>query len=105
MKKSSAEDCKGSDEPQKSQAKLSLQPSIADPRNSFELGFTHPMISVKYPYMSQIYGLFSAYAPQISVAFSSVYCNDWISFMQHKKSIAGEVVFLAGSMDILKDKA
>ncbi|XP_057741871.1 nuclear transcription factor Y subunit A-10-like isoform X2 [Arachis stenosperma] len=59
-------DCKISGESQKSQATLSLQPSNADPRNRFELGFTQPMICAKYPYMDQFYGLFSAYAPQIS---------------------------------------
>ncbi|MED6185465.1 hypothetical protein PIB30_057298 [Stylosanthes scabra] len=67
------EDCKISGESQKShQATLSLQTSIADPRNRFDLGFTQPMVQkfskicAKYPYMDQFYGLFSAYAPQIS---------------------------------------
>ncbi|XP_061350424.1 nuclear transcription factor Y subunit A-10-like [Gastrolobium bilobum] len=59
------DDCKMSGDAQKTQA-LSLQSSLAEPHNRFELGFNQPMIYAKYPYMDQFYGLFSTYGPQIS---------------------------------------
>ncbi|OIW05175.1 hypothetical protein TanjilG_19806 [Lupinus angustifolius] len=51
---------------QKPQATTSLQSSLTDTNTHFELGFTQPMISAKYPYADQFYGLFSTYVPQIS---------------------------------------
>ncbi|KAL2327340.1 hypothetical protein Fmac_020767 [Flemingia macrophylla] len=60
------DDCKMSGDVQNPQATLSLQSSLAEPHNRFEIGFNQPMICPKYPYMDQFYGLFSAYGPQIS---------------------------------------
>ncbi|ESW34977.1 hypothetical protein PHAVU_001G196800 [Phaseolus vulgaris] len=60
------DDCKMSDEAQTLQTTISLQPSLADSHSRFEIGFSQPMICAKYPYTDQFYGLFSAYAPQIS---------------------------------------
>ncbi|XP_027366541.1 nuclear transcription factor Y subunit A-10-like isoform X2 [Abrus precatorius] len=54
------------DDAQSPQATLSLQSSLAEPRNRFEHGFNQPMICAKYPYMDQFYGLISTYGPQIS---------------------------------------
>ncbi|KAF1897978.1 hypothetical protein Lal_00032740 [Lupinus albus] len=51
---------------QKPQATTSLQSSLTDTSTHFELGFTQPMISAKYPYADQFYGLFSTYGTQIS---------------------------------------
>ncbi|MED6106184.1 hypothetical protein PIB30_002636 [Stylosanthes scabra] len=60
------EDCKMSGGTQKPQATLSLQSPLADTHTGLELGFNQPMICAKYPYVDQIYGLFSPYGPQIS---------------------------------------
>ncbi|CAJ1882284.1 unnamed protein product [Sphenostylis stenocarpa] len=60
------DDCKLSDDAQTLQTTISLQPSLADSQSRFEIGFSQPMICAKYPYTDQFYGLFSAYAPQIS---------------------------------------
>ncbi|RZC25764.1 nuclear transcription factor Y subunit A-10-like isoform X2 [Glycine soja] len=60
------DDCKMSGDAQNPQATLSLQSSLAEPHNRFEIGVNQPMICAKYPYMDQFYGLFSAYGPQIS---------------------------------------
>ncbi|KAL5155588.1 Nuclear transcription factor Y subunit A-10 [Glycine soja] len=58
--------CKMSDDAQKLQTTISLQSSLTDPHSRFEIGFSQPMLCAKYPYTDQFYGLFSAYAPQIS---------------------------------------
>eukprot|EP00256_Glycine_max_P068162 XP_025982757.1 nuclear transcription factor Y subunit A-2 isoform X3 [Glycine max] len=55
-----------SDDAQKLQTTISLQSSLTDPHSRFEIGFSQPMLCAKYPYTDQFYGLFSAYAPQIS---------------------------------------
>ncbi|KAG5126478.1 hypothetical protein JHK82_027313 [Glycine max] len=60
------DDCKMSGDAENPQATLSLQSSLAEPHNRFEIGFNQPMICAKYPYMDQFYGLFSAFGPQIS---------------------------------------
>ncbi|XP_015946278.1 nuclear transcription factor Y subunit A-10 isoform X1 [Arachis duranensis] len=60
------DDCKMPCGAQKPQAAISLQSPLADTNTRFELGFNQPMICAKYPYMDQIYGLFSPYGPQIS---------------------------------------
>ncbi|KAL3029769.1 hypothetical protein AAZX31_03G183200 [Glycine max] len=60
------DDCKMSDDAQKLQTTMSLQSSLTDPQSRFEIGFSLPTICAKYPYTDQFYGLFSAYAPQIS---------------------------------------
>ncbi|KAK7345216.1 hypothetical protein VNO77_15797 [Canavalia gladiata] len=60
------DDCKMSSDAQNPQATLSLQSSLAEPHNRFELGFNQPVICAKYPYMDQFYGLFSTYGPQLS---------------------------------------
>ncbi|TKY61908.1 Nuclear transcription factor Y subunit A-10 [Spatholobus suberectus] len=60
------DDCKMSDDAQKLQTTISLQSSLRDSHSRFEIGFSQPMICSKYPYTDQFYGLFSAYAPQIS---------------------------------------
>ncbi|TYH47220.1 hypothetical protein ES332_D11G396600v1 [Gossypium tomentosum] len=60
-------DCKNSgDEHNKPQAVTSLQSDPAENGARFELGFGQHMASAKYPYMDQLYGVFSTYGAQIS---------------------------------------
>ncbi|RDX60702.1 Nuclear transcription factor Y subunit A-2, partial [Mucuna pruriens] len=60
------DDCKMVDDAQKLQTTISLHSPLTDSHSRFEIGFSQPMICAKYPYSDQFYGLFSAYAPQIS---------------------------------------
>ncbi|KAK7278749.1 hypothetical protein RJT34_23785 [Clitoria ternatea] len=60
------DDCKMSGDEQNPSATLSLQSPLSEPHHHFEIGFSHPMICAKYPYMDQFYGLFSSYGPQIA---------------------------------------
>ncbi|OIW18055.1 hypothetical protein TanjilG_00323 [Lupinus angustifolius] len=46
-------------------ATLSMQSSLAESHNCFELGFSQPMIYATYPCLDQFYGLFSTHGPQI----------------------------------------
>ncbi|KAE9584153.1 putative transcription factor Hap2/NF-YA family [Lupinus albus] len=59
------DDCKMSGFEHKPHASLSLQSSLAESHNCFELGFSQPMIYAKHPYMDQFCGFFSAHGPQI----------------------------------------
>ncbi|XP_021892429.1 nuclear transcription factor Y subunit A-10-like, partial [Carica papaya] len=59
-------DRKNSAHGHKPQGTTAVQSALSDYHAGFELGFGQPMICAKYAYMDQCYGLFSAYAPQIS---------------------------------------
>ncbi|CAJ1967290.1 unnamed protein product [Sphenostylis stenocarpa] len=60
------DECRMLGNAQHPQANLSLQPSLAELPNHFDIGFNQPMICAQYPCMDQFYGLISAYGPQIS---------------------------------------
>ncbi|KAL1813361.1 hypothetical protein ACET3Z_023426 [Daucus carota] len=49
-----------------SQAAFSMQATSPDYHGHFELGFVPPVISAKYPYGEQFYGVFSSYGPEIT---------------------------------------
>ncbi|KAE9619547.1 putative transcription factor Hap2/NF-YA family [Lupinus albus] len=62
---SSSDDCKMLGVEHKHQATLSMQSSLAEYHNCFELGFNQPVIYATYPCLDQFYGLYSTPGPQI----------------------------------------